>query len=133
MRPPISGPADAGQEAEPQLAQQRQAPLVVGKAGGGLAVRQIGGGRAELAVVPAQAIPGVSDYFVHAFAGGEAVVFGAGTGERRMAVKQAPQEIGRQEPALGADSLEFLVGARHLGQCFRVRQIRMSSEPPVRN
>ena len=36
-----------------------------------------------------------------------------------MAVEEAPQEIGRQESALGADSLEFLVGARHLGQCFR--------------
>ena len=36
-----------------------------------------------------------------------------------MAVEEAAQEIGREESALGADSLEFLVGARHLGQCFR--------------
>ena len=75
------GTGGRGQEPEPQLAQQRQAPLVVGEPGAGLAVGQIGGGGAELAVVPAQAIPGVSDYFVHAFAGGESVVFGAGAGE----------------------------------------------------
>ena len=65
------GAGGRGQEAEPQLAQQRQAPLVVGEAGAGLAVGQIGGGGAELTVVPAQAIPGVSDYFVQALAGGE--------------------------------------------------------------
>ena len=118
------GAGGRGQEAEPQLAQQWQAPLVVGESGGGLAVRQIGGGRAELSVVPAQAIPGVSDYFVHAFAGGESVVFGSGAGEGGMAVEEAAQEIGRQESALGADSLEFLVGARHLGQCFRPARSR---------
>ena len=82
----IGAPADLGaggrgQEAEPQLAQQRQAPLVVGESGGGLALGQVRGGGAELAVVPAQAIPGVSDYFVEALAGGEAVVFWAGAGE----------------------------------------------------
>ena len=75
------GAGRRGQEAEPQLAQQRQAPLVVGEAGGGLALGDVRGGRAELPVVPAQTIPGVSDYFVQAFAGGEAVVFGAGAGE----------------------------------------------------
>ena len=42
------GAGGRGQEAEPQLVQQGQAPLVVGKAGAGLTVRQIGGGRAEL-------------------------------------------------------------------------------------
>ena len=35
-----------------------------------------------------------------------------------MAVEEAAQEIGGQESALGANGLEFLVGARHLGQCF---------------
>ena len=62
------GAGGRGQEAEPQLAQQRQAPLVVGEPGAGLAVRQIGGGGAELAVVSAQMVPGVSDYFVQALA-----------------------------------------------------------------
>ena len=33
-----------------------------------------------------------------------------------MAVEEAAQEIGRQESAFGADSLEFLAD---LGQCFR--------------
>ena len=70
-----------GKEAEPQLAQQRQAPLVVGESGGGFAIGHVRGGGAEFTVVPAQAIPGVSDYFVYAFAGGESVVFGAGAGE----------------------------------------------------
>ena len=73
-----------GQEAEPQLAQQRQAPLVVGESGAGLAFGQIGGDRAELYVVPAQAIPGVSDYFVQAFTGRKPIVFRPGSaGSRR--------------------------------------------------
>ena len=115
----VGAPADLGtggrgQEAEPQLAQQRQAPLVVGEAGGGLALVQVRGGGAELAVVPAQAIPGVSDYFVQALARGEAVVFGASAGEGGMAVEEAAQEVRREEAAFGADGLEFLAGAGHV-------------------
>ena len=56
--------------------------------------------------------------FVQAFAGGEAVVFRAGAGEEGMVVEEAAQEVQRQEAAFGAYRLEFLVGARYLGQCF---------------
>ena len=35
-----------------------------------------------------------------------------------MAVEEAAQEVRRQEAAFGAYRLEFLVGARHLDQCF---------------
>ena len=68
------GAGERGQEAEPQLAQQRHAPLVVGEPGTGLTLGQVRGGGAEIAVVPAQATPGVSDYFAEARAVGDAVV-----------------------------------------------------------
>ena len=47
--------------------------------------------------------------------GGEAVVFRPGAGEGGMAVEQAAQEVRREESALGADGLEFLAGAGHVG------------------
>ena len=102
------------QEAEPQHAQQRQAPLVVGEAGAGLAFGQMGGGGVELAVVPAEPIPGVSDYFVEAFAGGETVVLGACAGEGGAAIDDTAEEIRGQEAAFGADGLELGAEAGHV-------------------
>ena len=36
----------------------------------------------------------------------------------RVTAEQAAQEVRRQETAIGAHRLEFLVGTRHLGQCL---------------
>ena len=65
--------------------------------GGSLALGHVRGG-AELAVVPAQAIPGVSDHIVQAFVGGEAVVFGLGAGEGGVAVEQRRRRSGGRSP-----------------------------------
>ena len=83
MRPPISGPADAGRKPNPSSRSSGRLHLslvrpVAASPSGRLAAVS---GRAEFSVVPAQAIPGVSDHFVQAFAGGESVIFGSSAGE----------------------------------------------------
>ena len=112
----VGAPADLGagggrQEAEPELAQQRQAPLVVGETGARLARGQVRGGGAELRPVPAQAVPGLGDDLVQPLAGRERVILRPGARQLRAGVDQAPQEVRRQQSALGADRLEFLAVA----------------------
>ena len=109
--PPDLGAGGGGQEAEPELAQQRQAPLVVGEAGARFARGQVRGGGAELRPVPAQPVPGLGDGLVQPLAGGEGVILRPDPRQLRARVDQAPQKVGRQQPALGADRLEFLAVA----------------------
>ena len=124
----VGAPADlgaggGGQEAEPELAQQRQAPLVVGEAGARLARGQIRGGGAELRPVPAQAVPGLGDNLVQPLAGRERVVLRPGARQLRAGVDQAPQKVRWQQSAFGADRLEFLAvaSAGHGGLVCLVR------------
>ena len=107
------GAGAGGQEAEAQLAQERQAPLVVGEAGAGFAFGQVRGGGAELRPVLAQAVPRLGDDFVQALALRQAVVLGPRAVELCLGVEHAPQQVGRQEAAFGADGLEVLAAARH--------------------
>ena len=118
-----------GQEAESELAQERQAPLVVGEAGARLALGEVRGGGREPPVVSAQAVPGVGDRLVQAFAGREPVVFGPGAGKRRTRVENALQEVRRQQSALGADGLELLVGAGHVSRASAAGRRRRGGPP----
>ena len=100
------GAGAGGQQAEAQLAQQRQAPLVVGEAGARLRLREVRGGGAELRPVLAQAVPRLGDDLVQALALRQAVVLGPRAVELSLRVEHAPQQVGRQQAAFGADGLE---------------------------
>ena len=101
------GAGGDGQKAESELAQQRQAPPVVCETGTRLALGEVRGGGCEPPVVSPEAVPGVGDRLVQAFAGREPVVLGPGAGKRRTRAENALQEVRRQQPALGADGLEL--------------------------
>jgi hypothetical protein len=64
--------------------------------------------------VTAEAIPALRDGFVEAFTGWEAVSRGLDTGDFGRRVHQAPQQVGRQQSAFGADGLKFSGAAGHL-------------------
>jgi hypothetical protein len=107
------GAGAGGQEPEAQLAQQRQAPPVVRRAGARFTLGTDRGRRTELRPVLAQAVPRLGDGLVEAFARRQAVVLDAGAGELLLGVQHMPQQIGRQQAALGADGLYVGGAARH--------------------
>src|SRR6267378_2206165 len=67
-------PSARRQQAKAQLAQERQAPLVVGEASAWLRGRQLLRGGAKLRPVFAQAVPGLGDDLVQSLALRKAVI-----------------------------------------------------------
>ncbi|OQC05103.1 MAG: hypothetical protein BWX80_02223 [Candidatus Hydrogenedentes bacterium ADurb.Bin101] len=65
-----------------------------------------GGGVAEFGPVAAEAVPGLGDDFVDAFAFGQAVVFGLCAGDLFLGVKETTEQVGWQQAAFGVDGLE---------------------------
>ncbi|MCX6354165.1 MAG: hypothetical protein NTZ78_04580 [Candidatus Aureabacteria bacterium] len=112
------GAGGGGQEAEAQFAQKRYVPFVIGQSGTGLTRGEVTRGSSEFGPVAAQAVPGLSDNFVDALALRQAVVLGPGAGEFPLGIEDTPQQIGRQEPAFGVDSLKVVVSSCHDSQCL---------------
>ena len=101
------------QQTEPEFAQQRHTPLIIGQTGSRFVFGQIAGCRAELGPMAAHAIPGLGDRLVDPFAGWKAIIFGPGAGEIALGIDGAAQQVSRQQTALGMDRLEFVSCARH--------------------
>jgi hypothetical protein len=85
------------------LAQRRLDSSVAG----GFPFRQGLTGCAEFSPVPAQAIPALGDGFVEPFTGRQTVSRWRNAGNLPRRVHDAPQQIRREQSALGADGLKF--------------------------
>ena len=138
----ICAPAQFGtggrrEESEPQFAQQRQAPLVVGQPGSSRPAGSFSF-TGELRPVSAQAVPGLGDDLVQALAGRHSIVIRSGAGQARAGVEHPPQQIGRQQPALRVDGLKVgKITPRHVGvspaaATGRRRRVRRPGAPVPR-
>lgn len=121
------------QETEPEFAQQRQAPLLIGETRPGNTRGQGGGTGAELRPMLAQTVPRLRDGFVHTLPGGECVVLGTGTRQRRVGIRQTAQQVRREQSALRTDRLKpSRPSAGHLSSVQAAGRTRRGCRPATR-